>query len=110
MWYIFPQLTALGQSTTAQRYGINDIMHAKAFAAHPVLGHRLRECTQLVLDITPRKSANDIFGFPDDLKFCSCMTLFREATKEPLFQVKERSCWELCVVLFQPSDISEGST
>jgi uncharacterized protein (DUF1810 family) len=46
-----------------------------------VLGQRLRVCTQLVLDVSGR-SAEEIFGYPDHLKFRSCMTLFLTAATD----------------------------
>jgi uncharacterized protein (DUF1810 family) len=78
MWFVFPQLKALGRSPTAKFYGIADLDEARAYLAHPVLGPRLTECTRLVNAI-PGKSAHAIFGFPDDLKFHSSVTLFRHA-------------------------------
>lgn len=81
MWFIFPQLTALGRSPTALRYGIADLAAARAYLAHPVLGPRLVECTRLVNTVTGR-SAHEIFGTPDDLKFRSSMTLFSRADPE----------------------------
>src|SRR5512142_148420 len=68
MWFIFPQIHGLGRSATAHRYAIASLEEAKAYMAHPVLGSRLRECTRLVLAVAG-KSATDIFGTPDDLKF-----------------------------------------
>jgi uncharacterized protein (DUF1810 family) len=85
MWFIFPQLRALGRSATAQRYGLGGAEEARAYAAHPVLGVRLRDCVALANAIEG-KSANAVFGFPDDLKFRSCVTLFLAATGEQLFQ------------------------
>lgn len=85
MWFIFPQLRALGRSATAQRYGLEGLEEARAYAAHPVLGARLRECVALANAIEG-KTANEVFGFPDDLKFRSCVTLFLAATGETLFQ------------------------
>jgi uncharacterized protein (DUF1810 family) len=84
MWFVFPQLKGLGRSATAQHYGIASKAEAQAYWAHPLLGARLRECTELVLAVEGR-SAHEIFGSPDDLKFRSCMTLFAQATGEPLF-------------------------
>lgn len=85
MWFIFPQLRALGRSERAIRFGLADLGEARAYFTHPVLGARLRECTELVLGVEGR-SAHDIFGSPDDLKFRSSMTLFaRAAPDEPLF-------------------------
>jgi uncharacterized protein (DUF1810 family) len=79
MWFIFPQLAGLGRSATARRYAISSLCEARAYLAHPLLGARLRECTRLVNELTGR-SAAQIFGFPDELKFHSCMTLFAHAT------------------------------
>ena len=75
MWFVFPQLGALGRSGTARFYGIEDLEHARRYLAHPVLGPRLLECTRAVL-AHGDKTAHAIFGSPDDLKFRSCMTLF----------------------------------
>ena len=86
MWFVFPQIHGLGRSAMAQRYAIASPAEAKAYAAHPVLGARLRELTALVLDVEGR-SAHEIFGTPDDLKFHSAMTLFaRAAPDEPVFR------------------------
>ena len=81
MWFIFPQLRGLGHSATAHRFGISSLEEARAFLAHPVLGPRLRECTRLANEIQGR-SASQIFGSPDDLKFRSSMTLFAEAAAD----------------------------
>ncbi|MBV8536815.1 MAG: DUF1810 domain-containing protein [Alphaproteobacteria bacterium] len=90
MWFIFPQIKGLGISPTAQFYSIGSRAEAQAYLAHPVLGQRLRDCTQLVLEVTGR-SAHDIFGSPDDLKFRSCMTLFADAAADnALFQAALR--------------------
>jgi uncharacterized protein (DUF1810 family) len=75
MWFIFPQLRALGRSAAALRYGIGSRAEARAYLAHPLLGARLVECTELML-ATAGKSALEILGAPDDLKFRSSMTLF----------------------------------
>lgn len=91
MWFVFPQLRGLGRSATAQYYGIASAGEARAYWAHPVLGPRLRQCAQALLALRGR-SAQQIFGSPDDLKLRSCMTLFAEvAPDEPLFrQVLDR--------------------
>lgn len=81
MWFIFPQLRALGRSSTAKHYGLADLAEAQAYWCHPVLGERLRVCTALVLGAKGR-TAHAIFGSPDDLKLCSCMTLFATAAPE----------------------------
>jgi uncharacterized protein (DUF1810 family) len=79
MWFIFPQLKGLGSSPMAQRFAISAIDQAKAYLAHPVLGDRLRDCTDLVNAVSSH-SIEDIFGYPDDLKFHSSVTLFAEAS------------------------------
>ncbi|WP_326541797.1 DUF1810 domain-containing protein [Pseudorhodoferax sp.] len=85
MWFVFPQHVALGRSTMARRFGLASLAQAQAYAAHPVLGTRLRQATALVLAVQGR-SAHAIFGSPDDLKLRSCMTLFQAAVPdEPLF-------------------------
>ena len=79
MWFIFPQLRALGRSATARHFGMAAAAEALAYWEHPLLGPRLAQCTNLVLAIEGR-SALQIFGPPDDLKFASSMTLFECAT------------------------------
>ena len=81
MWYIFPQIQGLGFSSTAQYYAIRDLQEAKAYLAHPILGPRLREISSALLELEGL-SAHEIFGFPDDLKLRSSMTLFRLADLE----------------------------
>ncbi len=81
IWFIFPQIAGLGHSAIAQQFAIASLNEAKAYLQHPVLGPRLRECTQLVLNVNGR-SAEEIFGYPDDLKFRSCLTLFMTATTD----------------------------
>jgi uncharacterized protein (DUF1810 family) len=78
MWFVFPQLRGLGQSDMAQRYGLASLTEARAYLAHPVLGKRLRDCTALVNAVQGR-SAEEILGEVDALKFRSCMTLFAAA-------------------------------
>ena len=78
MWFVFPQLRALGHSAMAQHYGIASLAEARAYLAHPLLGPRLVECTGLVCAVQGR-SIHDILGSPDDLKFRSCVTLFAAA-------------------------------
>lgn len=81
IWFIFPQIAGLGRSETARRYAISSLDEAKAYLAHPVLGPRLRECTQLVADIEGRR-IDEIFWYPDDMKFRSSMTLFAQAADD----------------------------
>lgn len=78
IWFVFPQLRGLGRSPTAHHYGLASIAEARAYLAEPVLAERLRSATEAVLGVEDR-SAHDIFGSPDDLKFRSSMTLFRQA-------------------------------
>ena len=75
MWFIFPQLRGLGSSPTAVRFAISSADEARAYLAHDLLGPRLRECARMVARIDGR-SAEDIFGWPDDMKLRSSMTLF----------------------------------
>ena len=81
MWFVFPQIASLGQSATSRAYAIQSLDEARAYLAHPVLGVRYRECCQAVMNVRG-KSAHDIFGSPDDLKFCSSLTLFAEAAPD----------------------------
>lgn len=81
MWYIFPQLKGLGRSPIAQYYGIADQQEAREFLNHPVLGAHLREISQALLELTT-SDANEVFGFPDNLKLCSSMTLFAKISGE----------------------------
>ncbi len=91
MWFVFPQLKALGRSPIAKHFGIESREEALAYWKHPVLGPRLKECTKLVLAVGD-KTIHEVFGSPDDLKFRSCMTLFAQvAPDEPVFsQALER--------------------
>ena len=77
MWYIFPQIDGLGYSPTARRYSIKSMEEARQYLDHPVLGKRLLECTEAVIALKGG-SASEIFGYPDDLKFKSSMTLFEK--------------------------------
>lgn len=81
MWFIFPQIRGLGHSAMAQKYAISSLAEAKAYLAHEVLGRRLRACTQLVNSVHDH-TIEDIFGYPDHLKFHSAMTLFAHATDD----------------------------
>lgn len=78
MWFVFPQIAGLGSSPMARRYAIGSLAEARAYLAHPVLGERLLDCTRAVNAFEGR-SANAIFGAPDDVKFRSCLTLFDRA-------------------------------
>ena len=75
MWFVFPQIEGLGFSSTTQYYSIKSLEEARRYLDHPVLGKRLRECTETILALEGL-SASSIFGYPDDLKLKSSMTLF----------------------------------
>jgi len=75
MWFIFPQLRGLGISAKSFEFGIASLSEAHAYLNHRILGPRLQKITGIVLSVE-RRSALKIFGFPDNLKFCSSMTLF----------------------------------
>ena len=86
MWYVFPQLAGLGFSETAKFYGIRDLEEAREYLEHPVLGSRLLEISKVLLQFKG-KTANQIFGSPDDLKLRSSMTLFSLVENtDPVFQ------------------------
>ncbi len=84
MWFIFPQLAGLGHSPMARRFAIASREEAVAYLGHAVLGPRLRECTALVNAVKGR-TIREILGSPDDLKFCSSMTLFGALSSDPEF-------------------------
>jgi len=81
MWFVFPQIKGLGSSGLAQHFALASIGEAQAYLNHPVLGPRLRECSQLVTLVDGR-SIEDIFDYPDNLKFRSPMTIFARATPD----------------------------
>ncbi len=86
MWFVFPQIRGLGMSATAERYAIASLAEARAYLGHPLLGTRLRECVDAVIEHKGR-SADAIFGYPDTLKFRSSLTLFAEAAPaDPRFR------------------------
>ncbi|HEV2450687.1 MAG TPA: DUF1810 domain-containing protein [Streptosporangiaceae bacterium] len=86
MWFIFPQIAALGRSPTAREFAISSLAEARAYLSHPVLGPRLTGCAQIVTGING-KSAADIFGPLDAMKLRSSMTLFLTAAPgEPVFR------------------------
>ena len=95
MWFVFPQLRGLGSSTMAHLYGIASAQEAAAYLEHPILGPRLTRCTELLLS-HPGRSAHDILGSPDDLKFWSCVTLFHAAGqgREPVFALALKRFFE----------------
>jgi len=88
MWFVFPQIAGLGHSDMARRFAVASLDEARAYAAHEILGPRLRVCAALVVAVEGR-SIEEIFGYPDDLKFRSSMTLFARAAPDN-FVFKER--------------------
>jgi uncharacterized protein (DUF1810 family) len=82
MWFVFPQIQGLGCSKMARRYAIQGAAEAAAFLEHPVLGARLRGCSETVLN-TDNRTAAEIFSCPDDLKLMSSMTLFGHISNKP---------------------------
>ncbi len=80
MWFIFPQIKELGRSEVAQRFAISCNQEAIAYLEHPILGTRLKQCTQLVMN-TSGLDVEQIFPYPDDRKFHSSMTLFAASSK-----------------------------
>lgn len=85
MWYIFPQLRGLGMSDMAWFYGISGLDEAREYMADDVLGPRLVGISETLLTHAGVRSASEIFGFPDDLKLRSSMTLFELVSDNPVF-------------------------
>lgn len=85
IWYIFPQIQGLGYSSMSQFYAIKDITEARAYIEHPVLGQRLIEISGELLKL-PSNDAEDVMGYPDDMKLKSCMTLFSLVSDNSVFQ------------------------
>jgi len=81
MWFVFPQIEGLGTSQMARKFAISSLAEAAAYLAHAILGSRLVECTKLV-NLIQGRLIGQIFRYPDDLKFCSSMSLFAHATAE----------------------------
>jgi len=85
MWFVFPQLDGLGTSPTARYFGLSGLDEAIAYLAHPVLGRRLVEITAALLEL-PQADPQGVFGYPDDLKLRSCLTLFAQVPgADPVF-------------------------
>jgi uncharacterized protein (DUF1810 family) len=83
MWFVLPQIAGLGRSETAQRYAVSDLAEARAFLADPVLGQRLRECAEVLLEL-PGSDPVAVFGSIDAVKLRSSMTLFSRAAEVEL--------------------------
>jgi uncharacterized protein (DUF1810 family) len=87
MWFVFPQISGLGQSPVSRAYAIASLAEAAAYLADPVLGSRLIECAGILMELSSGRTARDIFGSTDAMKLRSSMTLFaRAAPEHPLFQ------------------------
>ena len=99
IWFVFPQIAGLGHSATARRFAVASLQEAQAYLQHPVLGPRLRECTQIVNRVEGR-TIEQLLGHPDDLKFRSSMTLFARAT--PDNQVFEDALRKYCADGYDP--------
>lgn len=84
MWYIFPQLKYLGHSYNSQFYGISGIEEATVYLQHPVLGPRLREVSEAILNL-PTTDPREVFGGIDALKLRSSMTLFDRTSPDDIF-------------------------
>jgi len=95
MWYVFPQITGLGYSTTSRFYAIRDLDEARAYLVHPVLGERLRECIRVLLAHAGRPAAA-ILGDIDGAKLKSCLTLFLQVATKP----EDRRLFEQALVAF----------
>jgi uncharacterized protein (DUF1810 family) len=93
MWFVFPQIKGLGRSETAQKFTIRSREEAAAYLAHPILGPRLRECSRVVADLESL-TAEDIFGYPDEMKFRSSMTLFAQVT---VADKEDKEIFERCL-------------
>ena len=97
MWFVFPQIAGLGQSAMSRTYAIQSLDEARAYLAHPLLGARLRECCQAVMNLRG-KNAEEVFGSIDAVKFRSCLTLFTEADHDEVlfFNLLEKYFDGLC--------------
>ncbi|KAK0351532.1 hypothetical protein LTR94_024627, partial [Friedmanniomyces endolithicus] len=92
MWFVFPQARFLGRSQTARFFGIASLGEAEAYLADARLGRRLAQAIEAV-NQCPAPTLGALFGSPDDLKYCSCMTLFGAVAKEPLVFEQALSRW-----------------
>jgi uncharacterized protein (DUF1810 family) len=99
MWFIFPQLSGLGHSPTAQFFAIRSAQEARAYLDHPLLGPRLRQCVEAVLPWSTSRTADDIFGPIDSMKLRSCLTLFD--------QFEPRAAFARALAAFFDSDPDE---
>jgi uncharacterized protein (DUF1810 family) len=86
MWFVFPQLRALGRSPTAQHFGLASIHEARAYLGEPILGPRLRLCVEALLPWAGRRTAEQILGPIDMIKLKSCLTLFDRVEPSGIFE------------------------
>jgi uncharacterized protein (DUF1810 family) len=87
MWFVFPQLAELGRSAMARHFGLQGADEARAYLVHPLLGARLRECCDVLLQLPAQRTAQAVFGPTDEMKLRSCLTLFGAvAPQEPVFE------------------------
>ncbi len=82
IWFVFPQIAGLGMSAMSQRYAIASLAEARAYLEHPVLGPRLAQCADILVELGGRHSAQDVFGGIDAVKLRSSMTLFARASED----------------------------
>lgn len=85
MWYVFPQIKGLGYSSTAQYYAIQNKEEVKEYLSHPILSKRLVEISEELMKLESN-NANEIFGYPDDMKLKSSMTLFSLVSEQEIFK------------------------
>jgi uncharacterized protein (DUF1810 family) len=104
MWFVFPQIEGLGSSQLARKFAISSLAEAAAYLGHPVLGPRLAECTRLANQVEGR-TIDQIFGYPDDLKFRSSMTLFAHATSDN--QAFITALQKYCKSEFDPATLAQ---
>ncbi len=89
IWYIFPQMKGLGSSYNSEFYGISGTDEARAYLSHPILGKRLVECCEILLELD-EVDIGQIMSYPDDLKLKSCMELFSSVREKPFSDVLEK--------------------
>ena len=110
MWFVFPQIAGLGQSSISIRYSIASLRQAQAYLAHPVLGPRLLECARVLTGLSGR-TAEQILGGIDALKLRSSMTLFHRADPtEPLFRAGHRPVSSTAALTPRPTSCCERLT
>lgn len=102
MWFIFPQMAGLGHSPTAIHFAIGNLDEARQYLGDPVLGERLRQCCRLMLSHRDR-TAHEILGTPDDLKFRSSLTLFLRAAGSGA----DRELFNRCLAAFYGGEVDQ---